>query len=321
MSNLTSSIRTRLAPLWRGSAPLTVVALLMLPALAAFCVGLWLDPRSLVGAPLWLKPAKFAASISIYAATLAWVLGHLPSTRSNRFVSWLSAVVLVLELLIISIQAGRGTTSHFNVSTPLDATLFMVMGSAIVTQTIASAFVAVALWRHSFPDRALGWALRLGLTIAIAGASFGGIMTRPTSMQLDGLRAGARPTVIGAHTVGATDGGPGLTGTGWSREHGDLRVPHFFGLHALQLLPLIAVGLRRTRWSEAQRARLTVTAGASYAAFVGLLLWQAFRAQSLVAPDATMVGALAGWLAMSFLAARIALRRRATAPSAVAFTI
>ena len=73
MSSLNSAIRARLAPLWRGSAPLTLVTLLMLPALGACVLALWLDPRTLLGAPLWLKPAKFAASIALYGATLAWV--------------------------------------------------------------------------------------------------------------------------------------------------------------------------------------------------------------------------------------------------------
>jgi len=43
-----------------------------------------------------------------------------------------------------------------------------------------------------------------------------------------------------SHTVGAPDGGLGLPILNWSIDHGDIRIPHFMGLHALQLLPVIA---------------------------------------------------------------------------------
>ena len=94
-------------------------------------------------------------------------------------------------------------------------------------------------------------------------------------------------TVAGAHTVGAPDGGPGLPGVGWSREHGDLRVPHFLGLHAMQLLPVISLALRRRNWPEATRVRLIVTAAGSYTALFVVLLVQALRGQSVVDPDVT----------------------------------
>ena len=87
-------------------------------------------------------------------------------------------------------------------------------------------------------------------------------------------------TIAGAHTVGAADGGPGLPGTGWSTEHGDLRVAHFLGLHALQALPLVALVLPRRRFADATRVRLILTAGGSYVALFGILLWQALRGQS-----------------------------------------
>src|SRR6516165_6091459 len=121
--------------LWKTDAPLTATGLMMLPVLAILAVGLIVDPRLITGAPLWLKPAKFALSIAVYVFTVAWVFTFIPGfERTRRIVGWVTAVAMVLELAIIDLQAYRGTTSHFNFSTPLDAVLFTVMGSAIVVQ-------------------------------------------------------------------------------------------------------------------------------------------------------------------------------------------
>jgi hypothetical protein len=307
-----SRLRAHLAQLWRTDAPLTAVALLMVPVLGASGLGLWLDPRTILGAPAWLKPAKFAASIGLYSLTLTWMFGYLPAyPRLRRHVGRLSALMFSIEIGIICLQAARGTTSHFNVSTPLNGILFTLMGLGILTQTAASAALAVALWRQTFADRALGWALRLGMTIAIVGASLGGLMVQPTPAQLDAISAG-RPMTSGAHSIGAPDGGPGLPGTGWSREHGDLRVPHFMGLHALQVFPLLALASRRKRWSEAERVELILAAAVSYVSLATLLLWQALRGQALIAPDATTVGALLTWVALTLvLAWQVKSRHRA----------
>lgn len=288
-----------------ASRPLVVTALVMLVALAGFTAGLILDPTIIGGAPAWLKPAKFAISIAIYCLTLAWIFTWLPErVRLRRYIGWTTAVALTLEMVIIGVQAWRGTTSHFNLATPLDAILFQVMGLVIVAQTVTTIAVAVALWRQRFSDRALGWALRLGMAITIVGAFSGGLMARPTSEQRSAVAGGAPLTTIGAHTVGAPDGGPGLPGTGWSTTHGDLRIAHFAGLHALQILPLIAIGLRRRSWSERVRERLTLTAAGSYAALFLLLLSQALRGQSLLAPDPVTVALLASWVVITALAAR-----------------
>ncbi len=295
-----SSATTRIAALvdrlWGASPPLTAVGLLMLVVAAASIVGILTDERIITGASAWLKPFKFAISTAIYSLTLAWIFQWLTDwPRVRRIVGWTTAIVFVLEVAIIDTQAWRGTTSHFNVSTLLDGVLFSVMGAAIVLQTLTSTSVAVALWRQRFAERPLGWALRLGMTLTIVGAFTGGLMTRPTAAQLSHARAGGGMPTVGAHSVGGLDGGPGVPVTGWSREHGDVRVAHFVGLHAIQVLALVAVGLRRWRRPESVRVKAVLIAAASYASLFLLLLWEALRAQSVVAADAMALALIGIW--------------------------
>jgi hypothetical protein len=114
--------------------------------------------------------------------------------------------------------------------------------------------------------------------------------------------------VAGAHTVGAADGGAGLPGVGWSREHGDLRIPHFVGLHAIQALPLIALAIGRLTSVERRRVRLVLVGAGSYVGLFAILLWQALRGQPLIAPDATTVVVFVSWLVATGAAAVPALR-------------
>ena len=303
-----------LAPFWAGSRLLTAVGLLMLVAAVPTVVGIFVDPRIITGAPAWLKPFKFAISTAIYTLTLAWIYSLLPAwPRMRRIVAWTTAIVFVLENVIIFGQAWRGTTSHFNSATTLDRTLFAIMGTAIIIQTVVSVSVAVALWRTQFAERALGWALRIGMTLTIAGAMTGPLMTRPTEAQLEQVRAGGGMPIVGAHSVGGVDGGPGVPVTGWSREHGDVRVPHFIGLHAIQVLAIVAVVLRRWRRPESVRVRTVLVAAASYATLFVLLLSEALRGQSIAAPDVVALTSLAIWAALTALAVgAIVFRSRTT---------
>jgi hypothetical protein len=255
----------------------------LLPLLAA---GLLLDPRQVTGAPVWLKPAKFAASFVIYSFTLAWAFQWIREWPRLRRVAGIGiASMFIIEIAAIGGQAARGVASHFNVGTPFDAALFATMGLAIVLQTVLSAAVAVALWRARPADLAMSRAFAIGLTITVIGASVGGLMTQPTAAQRDTLARTGRMAVAGAHTVGAPDGGAGIPGTGWSVDHGDLRVPHFVGLHAFQAVPFIALLIARRGWPRRAQIRLVTIAGASYAGLVTILTWQALRGQSILQPD------------------------------------
>lgn len=151
------------------------------------------------------------------------------------------------------------------------------------------------LLAQRMPDAALAWALRLGLVVSLAGMLVAIPMTWETPEQARAAeRAGIEAPIQGAHSVGVEDDGPGLPVTGWSTTGGDLRVPHFFGLHRLQALPLFGylLSLFAPHWLRTgHRVALMWTAGLSYLGLLGLLTWQALRGHPLISPDAPMLGA------------------------------
>jgi hypothetical protein len=311
-----SRLRRLVDSLWRGSRPLTASGMLMLVAFAVAVVAMGLDHREILGAPRWLKPAKFGISTAIYAFTLAWIFTWLPERRRLKaVVGWIVSVVIVLEVFLVDLQAARGVTSHYNVGTAFDATVFGIMGAAILIAWLASIALTVALFRHRFADEAFGWALRIGMLITVLGQATGGIMTTPTQAQLAAARTTRMP-VSGAHTVGAPDGGAGLPITGWSREHGDLRVGHFVGLHAVQLLPA-AAWLIGPFGSVVRRRRAVLLAAAGYFSLFAMLLAQALMGQPLLAPQGPVAIAFGAWAVASIAGVSfVGASRRSTAAAA-----
>jgi hypothetical protein len=180
------------------------------------------------------------------------------------------------------VQTARGVPSHFNARTPVDRLIFMAMGLAITILWLAQLYVGVATFRHRFATDARTWGIRLGLATSLAGGALAFAMTNPSPAQVAEIRAGHLPAAVGGHAVGVPDGGPGLPLTRWSTTGGDLRVPHFLGLHALQVLPLAALVLERRR----RGARAVVALGAGWIGMMLVALVQALRAQPLTAPDA-----------------------------------
>ncbi|GAA2281192.1 hypothetical protein GCM10010149_26810 [Nonomuraea roseoviolacea subsp. roseoviolacea] len=304
----------------RWHRPLMVSTGLMSALAVVTAVALVLDDRTLDGMPVWAKPLKFAMSVAVYSFTWAWLLSlQRRERRWGRIAGTVLAVAGVAEVAVITFQAARAHRSHFNAATPFDAVLFGVMGMMIIGLMVANVVAAVAVLLDRQADGPSTWAVRFGLAISTLGLASGGLMLGPRPGQsVDG-------GVIGAHTVAAADGGPGLPLLGWSTVAGDLRVPHFVGMHALQLLPLLPLALaalsRRFPALAPVRVRqgLTVTAGVVYAGVFGLVLWQAERGQSLVHPDGLTLAA-AGVLAVLALGG-VAWSFRARAPRQVALAV
>jgi hypothetical protein len=290
--------------------PLLWLAVAMVPLALVAITGLVVDPRELTGAPLWMKPLKFAISVTIYAVTLSWLIGLIErGRRIARVAGTVIAILLAVEMAIIVGAAAAGATSHFNVATPLSTALFSIMGASIGLVWVASFVIAALLLRADLGDAGRTVAIRAGFGIALVGMALGFLMTSPTAAQLDDFQG-----VAGAHTVGVADGGPGLPLVGWSTVAGDLRIPHFVGMHALQALPILALLLelaaRRVPVlrSAGTRARLLWVAVGTYAAVLAILTVQALLGQSIVQPSAGIVAASVAVFAAAALGAALALR-------------
>lgn len=237
-------------------------------ALAAILILLWgFDSTTILGIDRWIKPLKFSTSIAIYVWTLAWFLRYLPGRRrAVGIIAWGVAITMLIEITLITLQSARGVASHFNVATPLDATLFAIMGTTIGINTVL-VFWTLVLFLTTVPGipRAYLWGIRFGLVVFILASLEGAYMV-----------------VNGGHTVGAADGGPGLPFVNWSRQHGDLRVVHFAGMHALQILPLLGFWFSRSREQESVQIRYTTIGFAVYLSVTAVLFWLAREGRPLV---------------------------------------
>lgn len=209
-------------PLLYGTA--AVMTLMVAPTLAALLI----DTRTVNGVNVWLKPLKFELSLAVFFGTLAWFWTCLPAERQQgRFLrgfALVSVAGVAYEMIYMIAQSGRGVGSHFNTATPLEGMLFTLMGLAALVFTAFPLVLGVAIARSPTPGLAPAWRLSviLGLVLTF----------------ILGATAGIAMSVNGGHWVGTawSDAG-GLPLFGWSRDGGDLRVAHFFGIHAMQIVP------------------------------------------------------------------------------------
>ena len=223
-----------------------------------FClIAMLVDDRRLLGESVWLKPTKFAISIAIYCVTIALLLSSYP--YSDKLKKWLSNIigwVLILEIPLVMIQAGRGVRSHFNTSTAIDGMIFGWMGILILINTLVLFMLMfTAFFKKLDTSNLMQRAIQFGWLGMIVSIVAGQIMI--SNM---------------AHSVGVADGGAGVPITHWSTEGGDWRAVHFLGMHGIQVLPLLAYFLETNNWKNSQFIIWGV--GIVYLAFIGWIFLQ-----------------------------------------------
>jgi hypothetical protein len=240
-----------------------ILAMATVPLFAAMAV----DPRTFQGLDVWVKPAKFAVSLSLYLLTLAlfarWMPAGTTGRRWWRVYARVVALAILAEMAWIGGAAMFGTGSHFNVGTPAMAALYAAMGIAAVTLTSATLVMGLAIWRN--PATGLPPALRLSVALGL-------VMT----FVLTVVVAGAMSQTL-SHHVGTPVTGAMLPVLGWSREVGDLRVAHFLATHAMHALPLL--GLVALRLPDGAGRALVWAAAAGWTALVAGTFLQAQAGQ------------------------------------------
>jgi hypothetical protein len=221
---------------------------------------IYLTNIQVLGISAFIKPMKFYISSVIFTFTMAWILYYLNYSKLLAAFSWTLVVTLTFENLYISYKAFIGQQSHFNISTSFNSAMFSLMAIAITIITLFTAYIAVVFFTKDFPtlSNSYVWGIRLGLVLFVVFAFEGFVMGAKLS-----------------HTVGAPDGGEGLPVTNWSKQNGDLRIAHFLGMHALQILPLIGYYLTNN-------AKITISMGVLYFLVTTAILIQALNGKPLI---------------------------------------
>jgi hypothetical protein len=203
----------------------------MLALTAAFLVAMTLDPRTINGVSVWVKPAKFAASFVAWSWTLAWAWGVLAPAMRHGWTAW---VILWGTLLAsgyeqgwITLRAALGLPSHF-AKDALGGFMYSLMGVGAVALVGLAALLGLLVLLRGDVAQPCPWRLAVGLGLVMGGV-LGGI-------------TGASISVLDTPKVGGTAGdAANFAPFFWSRDGGDMRIAHFISIHAMQALPALAL--------------------------------------------------------------------------------
>jgi hypothetical protein len=254
---------------WLAITGLAMIALMM-PTFAALLV----DDRLTNDISVWTKPLKFQVSLALYTLTLAFFARYLPQgTQAKRWYRVYMAAVIAaigLEMVWLMGAAIMGVPAHFNGSAS-GQMVYRAMGLLATLLTSATAVYAFQIARN--PSSGLSPAVKSGIVWGLA-------LTLPLTLITAGILASGT-----GHWVGGvqSDAG-GMTLMGWARDGGDLRVAHFFGTHAMHILPI--AGLFSAAVFGPGRVWPVRLAALGLVVFTGLVLAQALAGR----PFLPMIG-------------------------------
>ena len=211
------------------------------------------------GVNAWYKPFKFAFSTFLFVWAMGWYCSYLSDFKIHLF-NWTVILLLGFEIVYIAIMAGKGLTSHYNMTTPFYSAMFSLMALAATIVTLYTAYVGFLFFTNRFPGLPdyYVWGIRLGILIFVI-------------FSFEGFAMGSRLS----HTVGLANDNSNWFIVGWSKTVGDLRISHFIGMHALQVLPILSFYLFRN-------TKAVIIVSILYGLLAALTLVQALQGRPLV---------------------------------------
>jgi len=236
-----------------------------------------LDGGSWEGPVSWRKPIVFGLSFGIVLMTVGWIVGLMRIRKSTGWiVMGVLSVASVAEVFLVTMQRWRGVASHFNESTPFNTTVFNLMGFLVMLVALTTIFVAIrSFWPMEAPA-SLAWAIRVGLVLMLVSQA-----------------VGVQMIAEGGNTFGAS---------------GALKVPHAFTLHALQVLPALALLLVVAAFTERQRLEIVALAGIGYGLLIGSTMVQTYGGLAPLEPSNLATSLAASGLVVLAVCLGITLR-------------
>lgn len=209
------------------------------------------------GIHAWIKPLKFCLSTVLFSWAIGYYTSYLDPSPDITVFNWIVIIGLGFEIVYIGFQAAKGELSHYNTSSPFHGAMFSLMALAASVVTLSTAYIGIRFMIEEFPQLPdyYVWSIRLGIILFVF-------------FSFQGFLMGAN----GGHTVGSPDGGRGIPFLNWSLQYGDLRIAHFIGMHALQILPIMSFYFLK-------ETKLTFAFGILYVLLAAFTLIQALHAK------------------------------------------
>ncbi|MCC3764190.1 hypothetical protein K3N28_14065 [Glycomyces sp. TRM65418] len=306
----------------RWHRPLLVLGIACGVVALASLIAMPFDDRTLMGESVWAKAFKFGFSFFAYCLSLAWLLAHMTKLRRTGWVfGTVFAVISAAEVGVIVAAAAAGTYSHFNTAEDPFNQVVQLAFQFVPVMFLANLVIAVIVLFQRIGDKAVTAVVRWGLLLSSLGmfAAFF-IVTVGGQGERTVVDAEGNEVVLNAgHGVGDLDGN-GMVLTGWSTTGGDMRVPHFIGLHGIQVLigvaMLLGVVAARRAWLRDVRVRAAIVHWLSlgYLGVFATTMVQAVRGQSFVAPDAATLAGFAASLLAAAAGIALTIRKARQAP-------